>query len=80
VGGAFVTLNRRQRLWRRVQKNAKPVKGVTSKPGIEWLKPGLTATVRHLKGEAGLWHAILKDLGGDGSVRPLRQRASKNGR
>jgi DNA ligase D-like protein (predicted ligase) len=67
VGGAFVTLNKelRERLWRRVRKNAAPVKGVTAKPGTEWLKPGLTATVRHLKGEAGLRHAVLKDIDGD---------------
>jgi ATP-dependent DNA ligase len=53
VGGAFITLNQelRERLWSRVRANAKPVKGVEAKPGTEWLKPGLVARVRYLKGE-----------------------------
>ena len=64
VGGAFVTLNQqiRDRLWQRVQKNAKPVKGVTAKPGTVWLKPGISATVRHLKGTGGLRRATLTKL------------------
>ena len=53
VGGAFITLNDelRERLWARVQAKAKPVKGVERKAGIQWLKPGLIARVRYLKGE-----------------------------
>jgi hypothetical protein len=31
-------------------------------PGTEWLKPGLLARVKHLKGEDELRHASLKDL------------------
>ena len=31
------------------------------KPGAEWVRPGLKATVRHLKGEEMLRHASLKD-------------------
>ena len=65
VGGAFITMNReiRERLWSRVQAKAKPVKGVEAKPGIEWLKPGLVARVRYLKGEAKLRHATLREVG-----------------
>lgn len=64
VGGAFITLPQklRERLWDRVHKKAVPVKGVTVKPGAEWLKPGLTARVRHLRGEDMLRHATLRDL------------------
>jgi len=51
--GAFITPGEeRERLWSRVRANAKPVKGVEAKQGIEWLKPGLIARVGYLKGEA----------------------------
>ena len=33
------------------------------KQGAEWVRPGLKATVRHLKGEEMLRHASLKDIG-----------------
>jgi hypothetical protein len=36
------------------------VKGVGAKAGIQWLKPGLVARVRYLKGEEGLRHATLR--------------------
>jgi DNA ligase D-like protein (predicted ligase) len=64
VGGAFITLNQelRERLWSRVRANAKPVKGVEAKPGTEWLKPGLIARVRYLKGEQTLRHATLQEI------------------
>lgn len=64
VGGAFVTVSHdmRERLWARIRADAKPVKGVDAKPGTEWLKPGLTATVRHLRGEDKLRHATLTEL------------------
>lgn len=65
VGGAFITLSQelRERLWSRVRANAKPVKGVEAKPGTEWLKPGLVARVRFLKGEQTLRHATLQEVG-----------------
>lgn len=65
VGGAFITLNReiRERLWARVQADAKPVKGVERKAGIEWLKPGMVARVRYLKGEQKMRHATLREVG-----------------
>lgn len=66
VGSAAVTLARRQRerLWQRVRENAGGAapEGFRPKPGIEWVKPGLKAQVKHLKGEAMLRHASLKDL------------------
>ena len=48
---------------RRLHAKAKPVKGVERKPGIEWLKPGLIARVRYLKGEEKLRHATLQEIG-----------------
>ena len=65
VGGAFITLNGeiRERLWSRVRANAKPVKGVEAKQGTEWLKPGLSARVRYLRGEEKLRHATLREIG-----------------
>lgn len=64
VGGAFITLPHaiRERLWARVQAGAKPVKGVVTKPGAQWLKPGTIAKVRHLKGEEKLRHATVREL------------------
>ncbi len=66
VGGAFISgLNRdmRERLWQRVTAKAGPLaKGLTMKPGAEWVRPGLRATVRHLKREEMLRHASLKDI------------------
>jgi bifunctional non-homologous end joining protein LigD len=64
VGGAFISLPPaiRERLYARVHAKAHPVKGVTAKPGAEWLKPGLQARVRHLRGEDMLRHASLKGL------------------
>ena len=41
VGGAFITINEkmRERLWSRVNAQAKPLKGAKVKPGTQWLKP-----------------------------------------
>ena len=65
VGGAFITVNgeMRERLWARVRANAKPVEGVEARQGIEWLKPGLIARIRYLKGEEQLRHATLRESG-----------------
>lgn len=66
VGGAFITLNHalRERLWARVQDKAPKVKpkGMKPKEGAQWLKPGLRARVRFLKGEEELRHATLQEL------------------
>jgi bifunctional non-homologous end joining protein LigD len=39
------------------------VKGIVAKPGTEWVKPGLVAPVRYLKGEKTLGHATLQKIG-----------------
>lgn len=39
------------------------MKGVAAKPGTQWLKPGLIARVRYLKGEQTLPHAALQEVG-----------------
>ena len=66
VGGAFIRgLNRemRERLWERVTTKAGPIpKGLKLKQGAEWVRPGLMATVRHLKDEETLRHAGLKAI------------------
>ncbi|CDX60016.1 ATP dependent DNA ligase [Mesorhizobium plurifarium] len=65
MGGAFVTFkgDKRQALWDRVQGKvgALPPKGLV-KEKAEWLKPGLVARVKFLKGEEKLRHAALKDF------------------
>ena len=65
VGGAFVTLPQgiRKRLWDRVQAKAgaTPPKGL-AKEKAEWVKPGLVARVKFLKGEDKLRHATVKSF------------------
>ncbi|MFI0844469.1 ATP-dependent DNA ligase [Mesorhizobium sp. IMUNJ 23232] len=65
VGGAFVTLPQgiRKRLWDRVQAKAgaTPPKGL-AKEKAEWVKPGLVARVKFLKGEQKLRHATVKSF------------------
>ncbi|MEI9412640.1 hypothetical protein [Mesorhizobium salmacidum] len=67
VGKAAVSANRsiKERLWRRVEqaRSGQP-------PGIpnavaddfEWLRPGMTARVRYLRGESKLRHALVQDV------------------
>ena len=76
VGGAFITLNAelRERLWARVQAKAKPVKGVQAKRGTEWLKPGLIARGRYLKGEQTLRHATLSEIAETETLPTLPRR------
>lgn len=65
VGSAFVTLPRgiRERLWQRVQeKSGAPAPKGLPAGKAEWIKPGLVARVRFLKGEEKLRHATVKDL------------------
>lgn len=65
VGGAFVTLPQsiRKRLWDRVQakSGAKAPKGLATEKA-EWIKPGLVARVKFLKGEDKLRHATVKEF------------------
>jgi hypothetical protein len=47
----------------RVKAKAGLVKGVIAQPVTEWLKPGLIARVRYLKGGQKSRHATLQDVG-----------------
>jgi bifunctional non-homologous end joining protein LigD len=66
VGSAFVSVNRemRERLWKRVQEHAgPPPKDMPKRPATQWVKPGIKARVKHLRGEEDLRHASLQDSG-----------------
>jgi bifunctional non-homologous end joining protein LigD len=65
VGSAFVSVNRemRERLWKRVQEHAgEAPKDMKKRPATQWVKPGIKARVKHLKGEEDLRHASLQDF------------------
>jgi len=64
VGSAFITLSRelRERLWKRVQDHAGTAPKGMKRPATHWVKPGLVATVKHLRGEKDLRHASLQDF------------------
>ena len=65
VGSAFVSVNRemRERLWIRVQEHAgPPPKDMPKRPATQWVKPGIKARVKHLRGEEDLRHASLQDF------------------
>lgn len=64
VGSAFITLNRqmRERLWQRVQDRAGAAPKGMKRPATQWVKPGLVARVKHLKGEENLRHASVQDF------------------
>lgn len=66
AGAAFVTLKRvdRERFWRRVhslQTEAVPMASLRKKEA-QWVRPGIVAQVKHLKGERGLRHASLTGI------------------
>ncbi|TIL55695.1 MAG: ATP-dependent DNA ligase [Mesorhizobium sp.] len=65
VGSAFVSVNRemRERLWNRVQEHAgPPPKDMPKRPATQWVRPGIKARVKHLRGEEDLRHASLQDF------------------
>jgi ATP-dependent DNA ligase len=65
VGSAFVSVNRemRERLWKRVQEHAGPApKGMKKRPATQWVKSGIKARVKHLRGPEDLRHASLQDF------------------
>jgi bifunctional non-homologous end joining protein LigD len=68
VGKAVIAVTDavKNRLWKRVQKaKAGPPDGVPTveiTPDVEWVKPGIKASVRTLRGERKLRHASVQDL------------------
>ena len=68
AGSAFISADRsiKERLWKRVQQaRAEQPSGVPNAvagPTVEWLKPGIKARVKHLRGEEDLRHASLQDF------------------
>ncbi|TJV51174.1 MAG: DNA ligase [Mesorhizobium sp.] len=67
AGTAAVTLPKdvRERLWQRVQtakaeKPTQPVPNAVAGADVEWIKPGIKAKVRFLRGEHKLRHATLQ--------------------
>ncbi|WP_258117407.1 ParB N-terminal domain-containing protein [Mesorhizobium onobrychidis] len=53
----------RERLWKRVQEHAgPPPKDMPKRPATQWVKPGIKARVKHLRGEEDLRHASLQDF------------------
>lgn len=64
VGGAFITSREiKERLLARVRSKAGPTpKGMKAKPDAQWLKPGVMARIKHLRGEQELRHASVKEI------------------
>jgi DNA ligase D-like protein (predicted ligase) len=65
AGKAIVSVGRliRDRFYERVRAKATEApQGTKKRPDIEWVTPGLIAIVQHLRGEAKLRHASLKDF------------------
>ncbi|RWE48531.1 MAG: DNA ligase [Mesorhizobium sp.] len=69
AGTATLTLPKgvRERLWERVQaakakRPFRPVPTAVDEPSVQWVKPGLTARVRHLRGEPKLRHATMQSF------------------
>ncbi|RWH30680.1 MAG: DNA ligase [Mesorhizobium sp.] len=69
AGAAAVTLPAgvRERLWQRVQqakaaRPPRPVPTAVSGGDVDWVKPGIKAKVRFLRGEHKLRHATLQDF------------------
>ena len=58
AGAAIISLNRklRERLWERVAAKEGPAPRAMAKkrPAAQWVKPGLVASVRYIKGEETL--------------------------
>lgn len=68
VGDAMVTLkaNERDAFWSSIEKLGTPrsrLGGTLSKRKAAWIKEGLVARVRHLKGEDKLRHATIQSVG-----------------
>ncbi|MGX5846922.1 ATP-dependent DNA ligase [Mesorhizobium sp. PL10] len=71
VGKAVIAATRviKERLWQRIQRAEQPagVPTAVADGDVEWVKPGITARVRHLRGEPKLRHASVQDIIEDGT-------------
>lgn len=66
-GNAFISLPEaaREAFWTYVEKAKLPkaaLSGITGHKKATWIKPGLTARVRHLRGEEPLRHATVREI------------------
>jgi bifunctional non-homologous end joining protein LigD len=66
VGKAVIATTRaiKERLWQRIERivpNSRPACPAVADGDVEWVKPGITARVRHLRGEAKLRHASVQE-------------------
>ena len=67
VGNAMVTLTAKERdkFWKAVERLGTPqarLAGLTKRKGATWIKAGMVARVRHLRGEDKLRHASLQTI------------------
>ena len=69
VGSAFINANRevRERLWKRVQEHKGSAPAGMKRPATQWVKPGIIARIKHLRGEEDLRHASLQDFREEGT-------------
>lgn len=81
LGGAFITNRRiKERLLSRVRAKAGPLpKGIGKRPDAQWLRPGVMAKVRHLRGEEELRHASVQEVI-DGVSDPIGHQSEPTNR
>ena len=75
VGNAMITLSGKDRtaFWKRIDALGTPrsrLLALHRRAKAKWVKPGLVATVRHLRGEEKLRHATILGVGNDPARRP----------
>ncbi|RWE11575.1 MAG: DNA ligase [Mesorhizobium sp.] len=81
AGSAAValTMEMRERLWRRVRKGHSPPPGLPRAISkAEWLEPGIIARVRYLRGEPKLRHATVEDVREALGENPNSQSSARN--
>jgi ATP-dependent DNA ligase len=74
VGNAMITLGGKDRdaFWKRIDALGSPrsrLLALHKRAKAKWVKPGLIATVRHLRGEEKLRHAVILGVSNDPSRR-----------
>jgi bifunctional non-homologous end joining protein LigD len=78
VGNAMITLGGKNcdAFWKRIDALGSPrsrLSALHKREKAKWVKPGLVATVRHLRGEQKLRHAVILRIGRDPSRRSREQ-------